>query len=220
VSDDVEVVATADGVELRRSGTTRGVRLDMEDVARRIRQGRKLALTRACGARPGLVVLDAMAGLGADAVVLAAMGCDVTAVEAAPKIHRVLVDGVERACVHLEGRVRCVLGDALATLALDATWDVVYLDPMFPTRHKGALPKLKAQVLADAAHPLAVAEADLLDRAICRAVDRVVLKRRARDPEIRRPDWRIEGRSVRFDVYRGSASRGAISGSPPARSTE
>ena len=35
---------------------------------------------------------------------------------------------------------------------------------------------------------------------------RVVVKRRRHDAPIGKPDWQILGRSVRFDVYRGTAS--------------
>ena len=62
----IEVVDTGEGLELRRGGDDRGVRLDADDVARRLRQGSRLGLARACGVRRGLTVLDAMAGLGAD----------------------------------------------------------------------------------------------------------------------------------------------------------
>jgi 16S rRNA (guanine1516-N2)-methyltransferase len=117
----------------------------------------------------------------------------------------VLVDGVRRAATRfdIDGRVRCVEGDALDALRRGECFDVVYLDPMFPVRRKGALPRLKAQLLADVALPLEIDEATLVDVARIRARERVVLKRRGRDPSVAVPDWQIRGTRVRFDVYRG-----------------
>jgi 16S rRNA (guanine1516-N2)-methyltransferase len=202
---DVDVVDSADGLELRLRGEPRGVSLDLDEIARRLRQGRRLALARACGARPGLDVLDAMAGIGTDGVLLACLGCVVTAVEFSPAIHRVLVDGVDRAARRFEigDRVSCVRGDAIELLRSGRTFDVVYLDPMFPARSKGALPKRKAQVLAAATASVGIADEALLSIARRCARERVVVKRRARDRCIAPPDWQILGNRVRYDVYRG-----------------
>jgi 16S rRNA (guanine1516-N2)-methyltransferase len=220
VKTNVEVVPTPQGLELRHTGARRGVRLNLEEVEHRLRQGGALALARACGARPGLAVLDVMAGLGFDAVLLACLGCTVTAVERSPSVYRVLVDGVARAARHfaLQGTLRCVAGDGLELLAAGQAFEVVYLDPMFPGRRKGALPKLRAQVLADAAVPLEFGVADLIERARLHAIERVVLKRRARDPVAAVPDWQIRGERIRFDVYRGCAGSGGSAAPPDSTS--
>jgi 16S rRNA (guanine1516-N2)-methyltransferase len=207
VSADIEIAAGPGGLTLCRRGEPGGVNLDLGDLDRRLRQGGRLAIARACAARPGLRVLDGMAGLGYDAAVLACRGSIVTACEASSLVYRVLVDGMARVQSRFGhgGRVACVHGDVVEQLATGEVWDVVYLDPMFPARRKGALPKRRAQVLANAAAPLAIAVEELLERALPRARERVVVKRRARDASVGAPDWRIAGSSVRFDVYRGSA---------------
>ena len=75
---------------LRARDGGRGVCLDIEDVRRRLKQGRQLALAKACGVRPDWAVLDAMAGLGLDGITLAALGCRVTMVERDPSLFAML----------------------------------------------------------------------------------------------------------------------------------
>lgn len=196
-----------DGLELRY-GEGRGVALDLTDLARRVREGRSSAIARACGARAGLTVLDAMAGLALDGLTLAALGCHLTLIEAVADVYRVMVDGVERAqpLIGANAIVATRRADARHVLAESTRFDVVYLDPIFPTRHKGALPQKRAQVLAMAAAVApTIAVDELITASIRVARERVVLKRRARDPVILEPDWTITGNRVRFDVYRGRA---------------
>jgi len=85
-------------------------------------------------------------------------------------------------------------------------FDVVYLDPMFGDHPSGALPALRMQTLATLAGEMDDEElAELLRAARNSASSRVVVKRRRRAPAVAPPDWRILGRSIRFDVYRGDA---------------
>ena len=117
-------------------------------------------LRRAVGfKRPPWRVCDATAGLARDAFLLAAAGCDVTAVERSAIIAALVADGLERARRHAEdaarraegdalraavGRIRLVVADSrdwLAGLRGDDRPDAVYLDPMFPSRGKSALVK-------------------------------------------------------------------------------
>ncbi|MCZ7606361.1 MAG: class I SAM-dependent methyltransferase [Planctomycetota bacterium] len=170
------------------------------DAERRRDAGRQLALARAVGvkgdARPS--VLDATAGLGRDAFTLAALGCDVTAVERSPIIAALLRDGLERAAC----RLRLVVGDArefMAGLAEDARPDVVYLDPMFPERRKSAAVKKELQYLQELLGP---DDAQALFAAALKcARQRVVVKRPVHAPELARPNHTLEGKTVRFDVY-------------------
>jgi 16S rRNA (guanine1516-N2)-methyltransferase len=177
-----------------------GVWIRNEDVERRAAQGGELA--RACGItrdfRP--MVLDAMAGWGIDGLVLASRGCRVTLVERHPLVSALEEDLVRRIGL---AQVTCRYGDAFEALDEPSGYDVVYLDPMFPERTKGALPGKRLQVLAALVQaderPLAL----WLQYAQRAARHRVVLKRRSKDPVTGAPDWQIRGRTVRFDVYRG-----------------
>jgi 16S rRNA (guanine1516-N2)-methyltransferase len=184
------------------------VSLAMKDVRRRLRQGRRLALAKACGARPGLSVLDAMAGFGLDGITLAALGCDVLMIERDPMLYALLEDSVARARVEFLqlGQVECRYGDAREVLAAASPFDTIYLDPMFPQRTGRALPRRSAQLLAQYVGPPDDDLAGLIGRSREVAKQRVVVKRRRRDAPAASPDWQIVGRSVRFDVYRASAS--------------
>lgn len=183
-----------------------GASLNIDHVRRRLRQGRKLSLAKACGARVGLHVLDAMAGFGLDGITLAALGCNVVMVERDPRLFALLEDALARARIELSlpGDVECREGDVNDVLERGRTFDTVYLDPMFPPRDKHALPRRSAQLLTRLVGP-----PDDLPQLIAHSQTaarlRVVLKRRRHDATLAVPAWRILGRSVRFDVYPGAA---------------
>lgn len=203
--DGMLLWAGVDGLRLLRRDGRRleSLRLTATDVQRRARQGDELL--RACGltggptGREAPTVLDAMAGWGIDALVLAARGCAVTLVERHPVVSAMQEDLVVR-CGATDAR--CLWGDGYEVMAAMPGCDVVYLDPMFPERRKGALPGKRMQWLTH----LAAADTRPLDqwleaaRALARS--RVVLKRRRTDPPVAPPDWQIVGRSVRYDVFR------------------
>ncbi len=182
------------------------------DVQRRIHGGRRQPLARACGLhRDGpLRVLDATAGLGRDAVVLAGLGCHVTLLERSPAIAALLQDGLERAGAHakfsawLNQRVHFQPGDAIAFMQASPTpaHDVVYLDPMYPSRDKTALAKKEMRVLRELAGDDADAD-KLLQTALGYAGRRVVVKRppRAECLTGRAPDHQWTGNRARYDVY-------------------
>ncbi len=210
----LEVCETSHGLELKSSADTRGVALDIEALARRVRQGHRGALARACGTTRQPLVLDAMAGLGLDGMTLAALGCRVVMLESNALVHRVLVDGVARAVAAVVAAIAAVDGarpevrnvDAMGVLRGGERWDVVYLDPMFQRRRKGALPKKGMQLLGQAVQgDTGSSVEDLVRAAVAVARDRVVLKRRARDARVLEPAWTIAASRVRFDVYRGQA---------------
>ncbi len=206
-SDAYRLVRTSVRLELRAGDDEHGVCLRIEDLQRRVRQGRQLALAKACGVRPGLRILDGMAGLGLDGMTLAMLGCEVLMVERNPLLAELLRDAVDcvRNSIDVAGAVSHRLADVRDVLSEAPVFDTIYLDPMFPARDKHALPRKSAQMLssllgaADDALPSIVADSIPLAR-------RVVVKRRRHDAAVARPDWEILGRSVRFDVYRGTAS--------------
>lgn len=183
---------------------------------------RRELLARAVGFKgEPLEVFDMTAGLGRDAMLLALLGCSVTAIESNPVVFELLADGLRRASRDedmarvIEERLRLIRGDAvdyLATLSERAP-DVVYLDPMFPARTRSAQVKKEMVLLArltggeersdDAGQLLAAAL-----RSGCR---RVVMKRPRHAPPLivpggLAPTSRFEGRAARFDVYFPTAS--------------
>jgi len=167
--------------------------------------------------RAGLHVLDATAGLGQDAFVLASLGCRVSLFERNPVIHALLADGLARAalnteCAPIVARMTLHSGSSIGWLdrvaasceegAEETAADVVYLDPMFPHREKSALVKKEMQVFRTI-----VGDDDdsgeLLAAALSAARYRVVVKRPRKAPAINGPEpgTRIEGKSSRYDIY-------------------
>ena len=185
-----------------------GVHLDVADVQRRLRQGRRLALAKACGVgRERIRVLDAMAGFGLDGITLACLGCDVVMVERNALLAELLYDAIARvrAKIEIAGSIDARRGDVRDVLAEARAFDCVYFDPMFPERDKAALPRRSAQMLAQLIGPADDDLHELIGEALPLATRRVVVKRRRLDPVLAGIDWQIVGRSVRFDVYRGRA---------------
>ncbi len=188
-------------LSLCKGGDERGVEVRVQDVERRTRGD--FLLGRACGGRRGSVpsILDATAGLGLDGVALAMAGYRMTLMEREPVLWVLLDNLLQR--VGLNG-VTLHLGETETMLdsSNPPSWDVIYLDPMFPDRNKTALPAKRMQYLAAVLGDSRPFDDRLIDKARTKARSRVVLKRRLKDPMIGRPDWQIRGRSVRFDVYR------------------
>ena len=159
------------------------------------------------GVRP--VVLDATAGLGRDAFVLAELGCAVTLIERQPLIAALLEDGLQRALADAEvgpimARMRLMHGNAIDLMRgwIEAPPQVIYLDPMFPHRDKSALVKKEMRLF----RPLAGDDDDapaLLESALALASHRVVVKRPRKAPAIagEKPGYTLEGNSSRFDIY-------------------
>ena len=168
-------------------------------------------IAKAVGLQPGVrpTVLDATAGLGRDAFVLASLGCAMTLIERQPLIAALLEDGLQRATADAEvgpvvARMQLRIGNAIELMA---AWtyeapQVIYLDPMFPHRDKAALVKKEMRLF----RPLAGDDDDapaLLESALALATHRVVVKRPRKAPTITgvQPGYSLEGKSSRFDIY-------------------
>ena len=160
-------------------------------------------------------VLDATAGLGGDAFVLASLGCTVTMVERVPEVHALLADGLrvagawgsakDQTLIAILKRMTLVESDAakyMQTLEDTKKPEVVYLDPMFPLRTKSIQVKKEMHVF----HQLIGKDIDadlLLQTAQECAQKRVVVKRPRIAPFLAglKPNYTLEGRSNRYDVY-------------------
>ena len=145
-------------------------------------------------------VFDATAGLGRDAFLLAKLGCHVTACERIAPLALLLEEAAERA--PFADRIATVHDDAeraLDALGVDA-FDVVLLDPMFPTQGRAQVKKEMqvCRLLAGMPGSLDV----LVHRAFAAARERVVVKRHPHEQPLRQnPSFSIDGERVRFDVY-------------------
>ena len=118
--------------------------------------GKGQMIAKAVGVRSGVHpwVLDATAGLGGDAFVLASLGCRMTLLERVTAVRALLEDGMiqarrfgvaqDAALVEVLDRMTLVEADSLNYLREVSEAkrpDVVYLDPMFPVRTKCAIVK-------------------------------------------------------------------------------
>ncbi|MFC0046754.1 class I SAM-dependent methyltransferase [Rheinheimera tilapiae] len=158
--------------------------------------------------KPGLSVIDATAGLGRDAFVLASLGAMVTLVERNPLVAALLADGLRRGARDpqtadwLPQRMQLVHLPALEALHSLPAPDVVFLDPMFPPREKSALVKKEMRAFHDVVGADDDADA-LLAPALALAKHRVVVKRPGYAEFLagKKPTMSIEGKNNRFDVY-------------------
>ncbi|WP_415035564.1 class I SAM-dependent methyltransferase [Azonexus sp.] len=214
---DFALEFTPDGLQLRAlaEGAPGPLRVDFIGGAaghrRQFGGGSGQMIARAAGLQAGVRphILDATAGLGGDAFVLAQLGCPLTLIERHPIIAALLADGLARAAHHPEtaassARMQLRQGNACA-LMREWTQDapqVIYLDPMFPHRNKSALVKKEMRLL----RPLVGDDDDapeLLAAALALASHRVVVKRPRPAPAIAgpAPSHRLEGKSSRYDIY-------------------
>ncbi len=214
------LVRTQTHLELRKRDEPKlgGIYVDFVDGAmahrRKFGGGRGEAVAKAVGIKSGYLpdVVDATAGLGRDAFVLASVGCRVRMLERNPVVAALLEDGLQRGYQDAEIgpwlQERLTLIHASSLTALDQIRprpDVVYLDPMYPHKQKSALVKKEMRVFQSLVGPDMDADG-LLAPARLLAKKRVVVKR----PDYAPPMAGIETKdavvtkSHRFDLYSGS----------------
>ncbi len=178
---------------------------------RRFGGGRGEAVAKAVGIKGSYLpdVVDATAGLGRDAFVLAALGCRVRMIERNPVVAALLDDGLARGYRDaeigpwLQERMTLLHGSSLTALSeISPRPQVVYLDPMYPHRQKSALVKKEMRVFQG----LVGADEDadgLLEPARRLATKRIVVKR----PDYAPPmadipaQAAVTTKSHRFDIY-------------------
>lgn len=173
-------------------------------------EGRSQALARAAGFASGVTpeIVDATAGLGRDAFVLASLGARVTLIERSAVMHALLAEGLARA--KTEGgrysetvdRMTLIHGDSRVILP-QLKPQVVLVDPMHPPRSKAALVKKEMRLIREIVGTDADAQS-LMEVALAAALNRVVLKwpLRAKPlPALLKPSHQILGKSTRYDVF-------------------
>lgn len=175
--------------------------------------GRGQDIAKAIGLKHSFTphVLDATAGLGRDAFVLASLGCQVTLMERMPVVAALLYDGLERAKLNSEvseiaERMQLVHTSAITDINLAEHVDVVYLDPMYPHREKSAAVKKEMRVFQSLVGEDLDAD-NLLTPALELAKYRVVVKRPNYAPFLadKKSSMSISMKKNRFDVYVNAA---------------
>jgi len=156
-----------------------------------------------------LKVLDATAGWLGDSFHLACLGATVVAVERDERVYLLSADALDRAVLDSETSVVVEdvrLLNATATeldSGMRSNIDVVFFDPMFPSRNKSALPNKGMQIMQSLVGLQSESElVSNLEVFMSWDVPRVVVKRRLHDrPLLSEPQMQYKGKSVRYDVY-------------------
>lgn len=176
----------------------------------RSKEGKNQSLLKAVGFAKGVIpnVVDATAGLGRDAFLMASMGAHVTLIERSKEIHAQLAAAMARAeaeggeYAETIGRMTLLCGDSKLLLP-DLSPEVVLVDPMHPPRGNTALVKKEMRILRDIVG-VDADQVELMQVALACARKRVVLKwpiRADAMPGIRPPSHQIIGKNTRYDVF-------------------
>lgn len=174
------------------------------DSIRKQGLGKALGLAR----QKKLNILDATAGTGTDAFLMAVAGCAVTMLEKSPIVHALLTDAIARSAFAQEPVAVAVknmelhLADFLQFARDKVQCDVVYMDPMFPDG-VGSARSQKPMYLLQQLLGKADREELMLAHALQLARRRVVIKRNRKSPLVPgpNPDIQFKGSSSRYDVY-------------------
>jgi len=207
------VIISTDKVMLKnvRTKNTKPIFVDFLSAKLRYRQksNHRELLQKALGSLDpkSSLIVDATAGFGEDAFILASKGYHVIMLERSAVLAALLQDGLIRLhqsatsfisleLVHQDAKIY------LPELAKKIIIDVIYLDPMFPEKTKSALPRKEMKILREIVGDDADASS-LLQAALKTAKNRVIVKRpRLAHPlgDIK-PSFSVSGKLSRFDVY-------------------
>ena len=182
-----------------------------ETMMHRVTNGRlqhEMLVKAASSEKEGRKAIDATAGMGEDAFLLAAQGYEVTLYEQNPVVAALLKDAIRRAKKNqilkdIAGRMKVVEADSVECMSklLDPV-DVIYLDPMFPARQKSSLINKKLQLIQKLEPPFSE-ETDLFDAALKVCPSRIIVKRPLKSECLagREPSYTLKGKAIRYDCY-------------------
>jgi 16S rRNA (guanine1516-N2)-methyltransferase len=214
--DHVQLIITAKHLEIRAPDLGNPIFVDFiagkNAHRRQFGGGRGQPLAKAIGLKKGATptIIDATAGFARDAFVLANLGCTITLIERNPVIATLIEDALNRAKDNED------ISDVIKQMVLinkDAVTylnnleeqnrpEVIYMDPMYPSREKSALVKKDMRLLHQLAGPDTDSE-QLLATARKTALKRVVVKRPKSAPFVgdQKPATSIESKNTRYDIY-------------------
>ncbi len=161
-------------------------------------------LIKVTQASQGVRILDLTAGWGKDGLMMASAGAKLVMLEKNPYMAALLFkahEGLEDE--NLKSKIRIFWSDAhdyLNQLEKDVFPDVIFIDPMHPTREKSALVKKHLQVLQQLVAPNEdVGELIALAQMHCKK--KVVVKWPQKQKPTIKPNYSIQGKTIRYDVY-------------------
>lgn len=196
--------------------------LNNEYVVRAIQGRKKSAKT--------LSVLDATAGLGRDAMLLAAAGCKVFMIERIPALALLVEQAIFLAKASDDAilaaaaeRMQCCHGNSIEMMQKWALQrpDIVYLDPMYQNasstpvkglkpssavkKHMASLQQMTSIYRVNYPQQAAndFCSSALIDAALSLATAKVVVKRAPKAPWLgnKKPSSSLNGKAARFDIY-------------------
>ena len=227
--DLIEVQVSVDALSLSSqiSGPRTRVAISFHKGAAHHRRlyggGKSQHLAKAVGIdqKKGLSLIDATAGLAGDSFVLASLGARVQMLERSPVLALMIEQALTAASqwsdvdsefLGIIERMSVIETEASNWLSAQSghVAEVIFLDPMFPEKKKKAAVKKEMQILQQLLADTRESdidrqkqESDLLDIALAKAVNRVVVKRPRHAPHLagKVPSYCLEGKSTRFDIY-------------------
>ena len=171
-------------------------------------RGRYLAKAIGMKSNKNRTIIDATAGLGYDAFILASLGANVTLIERSEKIHNLLQEGIKEAKEYggyissIANRMHLIFGDS-KTIIPQLSPQVILVDTMYEDKKKSALVKNNMRLVREIVGP-DLDQIELIKIALESAQNRVVVKQpryaETRD-EITKHSHQILGRTIRYDVY-------------------
>jgi len=172
--------------------------------------GRGQALPKAIGMKTNKNprVVDATAGLGRDAFLLASLGAKITLIERSKQMFELLSDGLGRASEaggeigEIISRMTLLHGDAKELLP-KLSPEIILVDPMHPERKDSALVKIELRQIREIVG-IDDDASELMQIALKTACKRVVLKwpqKASPMSGIKAPSHQILGKSTRYDVF-------------------
>lgn len=208
MSDSLTLVMDRTGLSLYGYGMR--YQGDFTPMLRRVTSGRLqhemlVKITKTKSECP--LAVDAAAGMGEDAFLLAAAGYRVQLFEQDPVIAALLKDALRRAQLHeqlteIVDRMDLTEGNSIELMPrLTEQPEIVYLDPMFPPRRKSGLIHKKLQLIQKLEQPCSN-EAELLSAAISLHPKKIVIKRPLKGECLagRKPSYSVKGKAIRYDV--------------------
>jgi 16S rRNA (guanine1516-N2)-methyltransferase len=179
------------------------------ELIRRIHQ-KNQEIIKAVGIKNGYrpKILDTTAGLGRDSFILASLGCKVTMLERNPTIYLLLNNALENAKSNQSTKE---IAKNLSLENIDSieylknpknTFDIIYIDPMFPKTNKSRLVKKDMQIFREIVGD-DIDSGNLFNTALKQNAKRIIVKRMRKSEYLlgKKPSFEIIGNITRFDIY-------------------
>jgi 16S rRNA (guanine1516-N2)-methyltransferase len=142
-------------------------------------------------------IWDTTCGTGKDTLLIHFFGAKLTAFERNPAIFLLLKDALRRFPIDFD----LIFGDA-SKLPLTARPEVIYYDPMYPSKKKSALARKEMRIFKELVGE-DLDSREFMDWAMGIATERVVVKRPLEaDPIREKPTASYTGKSTRYDMYK------------------